>query len=241
MTPGVRRIAVLASGRGSNLDALHRYLGALGASAAATIALVACDRESAGALALADALGIEARVAPAGADHAERLGALLSEFDIDLVVLAGYIRLVPDAVVHDYRGRVLNVHPALLPAFGGRGMYGARVHQAVLDAGARLSGVTVHFVDTVYDHGAIIAQWPVPVVDGDSAASLAARVLRVEHLLFPRVVQAVAAGRVSLDDAGRAIWADGASRNGLTFVPESVEDHELARYIDDALGCRASR
>lgn len=241
MTPGVRRIAVLASGRGSNLDALHRYLGALGNGAAATIALVVCDRETAGALALADALGVDARVAPPAADHAERLGALLSEFDIDLVVLAGYIRLVPDQVVRDYRGRVLNVHPALLPAFGGRGMYGARVHQAVLDAGARLSGVTVHFVDTVYDHGAIIAQWPVPVVEGDSAESLAARVLRVEHLLFPRVVQAVAAGHVSLDDAGRAIWAGGAPRNDLTFVPESVEDHELARYIDDALGCRASR
>jgi len=92
----------------------------------------------------------------------------------------------------------------------------------------------------VYDHGAIIAQWPVPVVAGDSAASLAARVLRVEHLLFPRVVQAVAAGRVSLDEAGRAVWTDGAPRTGLTFVPASVEDHELVRYIDDALGCRAS-
>ena len=241
MTLGRRRIAVLASGRGSNMDALHRYLGALGSSAAAMIALVVCDRDTAGVLALADALGIDARVAPAGPEHAERLGALLSEFAIDLVVLAGYIRLVPDAVVRDYRGRILNVHPALLPAFGGHGMYGARVHQAVLDAGARVSGVTVHFVDPVYDHGAIIAQWPVPVVDGDSAASLAARVLRVEHLLFPRVVQAVAAGRVSLDEAGRAVWVDGAPRSGLTFVPESVEDHELVRYIDDALGCRASR
>jgi phosphoribosylglycinamide formyltransferase 1 len=241
MTSGMRRIAVLASGRGSNLDALQRYLGALGPGAAATIALVVCDRDTAGALALADALGIDAQVAPPGPDDAERLGALLSEFDIDLVVLAGYIRLVPDAVVRGYRGRMLNVHPALLPAFGGRGMYGARVHQAVLDAGTRVSGATVHFVDTVYDHGAIIAQWPVPVVDGDSAASLAARVLRVEHLLFPRVVQAVAAGCVSLDEAGRAVWADGASRSGLTFVPESVEDHELARYIDDAFDCRASR
>lgn len=241
MTAGVRRIAVLASGRGSNLDALKRYLGALGANAAATIALVVCDRDTAGALALADALGIAARVAPPGPDHAERLGALLSEFDIDLVVLAGYVRLVPDAVVRAFRGRVVNVHPALLPAFGGRGMYGARVHQAVLDAGARVTGVTVHFVDPVYDHGAIIAQWPVPVIDGDSAVSLAARVLRVEHLLFPRVVQAVAAGRVTLDDRGRAVWSDGAPRDSVAFVPESLEDHELVRYIDHALDCRASR
>ena len=241
MTAAARRIAVLASGRGSNLEALHRYLGALGERAAASIALVVGDRETAGALALADALGVDVRVAAPGPEHAEHLGALLSEFDIELVVLAGYIRLVPDAVVRAYQGRLLNVHPALLPAFGGRGMYGARVHQAVLDAGARVSGATVHFVDPVYDHGAIIAQWPVPVVAGDSAASLAARVLRVEHLLFPRVVQAVAAGRVSLDEAGRAVWTDGAPRTGLTFVPASVEDHELVRYIDDTLGCRASR
>jgi len=116
-------------------------------------------------------------------------------------------------------------------------MYGGRVHQAVLDAGARVSGVTTHFVDAVYDRGAIIAQWPVPVAHGDTAASLGARVLRVEHLLYPRVVQAVAAGRVSLDDAGRAVWADATPRRGLTFVPESLEDHEIVRYIDDALDC----
>lgn len=241
MTEGVRRAAVLASGRGSNLDALQRYLAALGPSAAAAIALVAADREPAGALALADALGIEARVVSPSPDHAERLAALLSDFDIDLIVLAGYTRLVPDDVVRAYRGRIVNVHPALLPAFGGRGMYGARVHQAVLDAGARVTGATVHFVDTVYDHGAIIAQWPVPVVVGDTAESIAARVLRIEHLLFPRVVQAVAAGRVRLDDAGRAVWTGGAPRRAPTFVPAMVEDHELVRYIDDALDGRPPR
>ncbi|HEX5179701.1 MAG TPA: phosphoribosylglycinamide formyltransferase [Gemmatimonadaceae bacterium] len=237
MTGDTRRIAVMASGRGSNLDALHRYLAALGPRAAATIGLVVCDREAAGALALAYALGIDARVAAPGPDQGERLASLLAEFEVDLVVLAGYVRLVPDDVVRAYRGRLVNVHPALLPAFGGRGMYGGRVHQAVLDAGARVSGVTTHFVDAVYDRGAIIAQWPVPVAHGDTAASLGARVLRVEHLLYPRVVQAVAAGRVSLDDAGRAVWADAAPRRGLTFVPESLEDHEIVRYIDDALDC----
>lgn len=235
----MRRIAVLASGRGSNLDALQRYLGALGARAAATIALVVCDRASAGALALAHALGIDARVAAPSAEHAAQLGGLLSEFDIDLLVLAGWVRHVPDKVVRAFRGRLVNVHPALLPAFGGQGMYGARVHRAVLDAGARITGVTAHFVDENYDRGAIIAQWPVPVAPGDTAESLAARVLRVEHLLYPRAVQAVAAGRVSLDDQGRAVWTGDAPRRGLIFVPEPVEDHELARYIDDALDPRA--
>lgn len=237
----MRRIAVLASGRGSNLDALQRYLSTLGPRAAATIALVVCDRDRAGAMALANALGIDARVSAPSGEHTSHLAALLSEFDIDLLVLAGYVRHVPDDIVRAFRGRLVNVHPALLPAFGGHGMYGARVHRAVLDAGARVSGVTAHFVDETYDRGAIIAQWPVPVLDGDTAESLAARVLRVEHLLYPRAVHAVAAGRVTLDAQGRATWTGGERARGLTFVPESVEDHELARYIDDALGCDPAR
>ena len=234
------RIAVLASGRGTNLAALIDYLDAPDAPRNGNVVLVVSDRPDAGALALARASGIGARSLPASDAQGPALAALLHEHAIELVVLAGYVRLVPAEVVREYHGRIVNVHPALLPAFGGKGMYGANVHRAVIASGARVSGATVHFVDPVYDHGAIIAQWPVPVVAGDSAASLAARVLRVEHLLFPRVVQAVAAGRVSLDEAGRAVWTDGAPRTGLTFVPASVEDHELVRYIDDALGCRAS-
>lgn len=237
----MRRIGVLASGRGSNLDALHRYFSALGQRAAASIALVVCDRDTAGALALANALGIDARVSPPSEKHAAHLAGLLSEFDIDIVVLAGYVRHVPADVVRGYRGRVVNVHPALLPAFGGQGMYGPRVHRAVLDSGARVTGVTAHFVDEMYDRGAIIAQWPVPVVAGDTPESLASRVLRVEHMLYPRAVQAVAAGCVTLDADGRALWSGAAAGRGLTFVPEPVEEHELARYIDAAVGCDASR
>ena len=96
--------------------------------------------------------------------------SLLAEHQIDLVVLAGYLSTFPSAVTRRYRGRILNVHPALLPAFGGSGMYGMRVHQAVLDAGVRMTGATVHFVDEAYDHGPIIAQWPVPVLAGDTPA-----------------------------------------------------------------------
>ena len=109
------------------------------------------------------------------------------------------MRLVPEVVVNAYRGRMVNVHPALLPAFGGRGMYGSRVHAAVIAAGARVSGATVHFVDERYDHGAIIAQWPVPVLSADTPQALAARVLRVEHALYPPAVLAVAQSRISLD------------------------------------------
>jgi len=107
-------------------------------------------------------------------------------------VLAGYLKLVPAAAVARFRWRMINIHPALLPAFGGPGMYGPRVHEAVLASGAALSGATVHYVDEQYDRGPIIAQWPVPVRPDDTAAALAARVLAAEHQLLPRVVRALA-------------------------------------------------
>jgi formyltetrahydrofolate-dependent phosphoribosylglycinamide formyltransferase len=129
--------------------------------------------------------------------------ALLARHAVDLVVLAGYLRFVPAEVTRSYRGRIVNIHPALLPAFGGAGMYGHRVHEAVIARGARVSGATVHFVDEEYDHGPIIAQWPVPVFGHDSAATLAQRVLAVEHALYPRVVQQLAEGIISLGDDGR--------------------------------------
>src|SRR5690606_25967592 len=103
-------------------------------------------------------------------------------------------RRVPEPVVARLRGRILNLHPALLPAFGGEGMYGMRVHRAVLESGVRVSGVTVHLVDEHYDRGPIMAQWPVPVLPGDTPELLAERVLRVEHLLLPAAVEALACG-----------------------------------------------
>jgi folate-dependent phosphoribosylglycinamide formyltransferase PurN len=120
-----------------------------------------------------------------------------------MIALAGYLRLVPPDVVAAFGGRMLNVHPALLPAFGGAGMYGARVHQAVLASGARVSGPTVHFVDERYDEGAIIAQWPVPVRTDDTPETLGARVLAVEHRIYPWAVAAVASGAVRLGADGR--------------------------------------
>ena len=108
--------------------------------------------------------------------------------DADLVVLAGYLKLVPARVVARFRQRTINIHPALLPAFGGPGMYGHRVHQAVIASGATLSGATVHFVDEQFDRGPIIAQRTVPVLPDDTAESLAHRVLAVEHELLPQVV-----------------------------------------------------
>lgn len=205
------RVAVLASGSGTNLQAILDHTRALGETAATRVVLVASDHADAGALARARDAGITA----VPLDRAARttgLPALLGAHRAELVVLAGYMRLVPADVVAQYRGRILNVHPALLPAFGGAGMYGARVHDAVIARGVRLSGVTVHFVDERYDEGPIIAQWPVPVLPDDTAASLAARVLAVEHQLYPRAVEAVAAGLVTLGDNGRVTYAPDALR-----------------------------
>lgn len=195
------RISVLASGGGSNLQALIDHFAGPAASAG-MITFVASERESAGALDRARAAGIATGVLDAPLDS-DAILSLLETAKTDVLVLAGYLKLVPEAVVRAFRGRMLNVHPALLPSFGGPGMFGKRIHQAVLDHGATLTGVTVHFVDEHFDRGPIIAQWPVPVLPGDDAAVLAARVLRTEHRLLPLCVEAVASGAIVLGDDGR--------------------------------------
>ena len=198
----MKRIAVLASGGGSNLQAILQHLDTLAGRAPAMVCVVASDRADAYALERARRHGIAAMHLPRSASD-DTLEHVLADHGADLVVLAGYLRLVPAVIVRQYAGRMLNMHPALLPAFGGPGMYGRRVHDAVLAAGARISGATVHFVNEQFDRGAIIAQWPVPVSLADTADTLAARVLRVEHRLYPWCVDAVARGAVRLGDDGR--------------------------------------
>jgi formyltetrahydrofolate-dependent phosphoribosylglycinamide formyltransferase len=168
------RIAVLASGGGSNLQALIDHFAELGEARAGDVVLVAADRPDAGALDRARRAGIPVGVvASRRAPSGEALASLLDRARVDLVVLAGFLQHVPADVTRRYAGRIVNVHPALLPDFGGPGMYGARVHRAVLAAGARRSGPTVHFVDDEYDHGPVIARWPVPVHPGDDEHTLA--------------------------------------------------------------------
>ena len=226
------RIAVLASGGGSNLGAMLAHFDALGGHRAGDVVVVASNSARAGALARARERGIAAERFDAA--DPEAVGALLARHDADLVVLAGYLKLVPRGVTRAYRGRIVNVHPALLPAFGGAGMYGARVHQAVIAAGARVTGATVHFVDEAYDRGPIAAQWPVPVFEEDTAETLAARVLQVEHLLLPRVVDAIAAGTLALDDDGRVRGAFLVGNPGDAFTLARADD-ALARTLDAAL------
>ena len=183
------RVAVAASGGGSNLEALLRTLGP---TAPARVAVVLSNREDAGALARAKAHGIPTHVLRRPDDATEWLEQL-ERHEIELLVLAGYLKLVPAGVIARFRGRIINIHPALLPRFGGKGMYGHRVHEAVLASGVAESGATVHLVDEAYDRGAVLAQARVPVLPGDDPERLAVRVLEAEHRLLPAVVLAAAA------------------------------------------------
>jgi len=179
-------VAVLVSGSGTNLQAL---LDGLPRPGAARVVRVISSHAKAGALDRARRAGVATTVLADPSDPAELLAALT---DAELVVLAGYLQRVPIPVVTHFHLRMINIHPALLPAFGGAGMYGRRLHEGVLASGATVSGATVHYVDEEYDHGPIIAQWPVPVHAGDTQKSLAARVLEVEHRLLPAVVTELA-------------------------------------------------
>ena len=209
------RVAVLASGGGSNLQAILDHQSALGAAAVARVVLVASDHPDAGALQRARDAGITAL-------HLDRtartsgLSAILAAHRIEMVVLAGYLRLVPPDVVAHYRGRILNIHPALLPEFGGPGMYGHHVHEAMLASGARLTGPTVHFVDERFDEGPVIVRFPIPVDPGETPETLAKRVLHVEHQLYPKVIEAVASGTIRLAADNAVIYGD-------TTIPARID------------------
>ncbi|MBC7561459.1 MAG: phosphoribosylglycinamide formyltransferase [Gemmatimonadaceae bacterium] len=226
------RIAAFVSGGGSNFVAVHDYQRDRGESAAGAVVLLVSNKSTCAALTRAADRGIACVVLEQPRDG-DALLALLIAHRIEVIVLAGYLALVPAAVTRAYRGRIVNVHPALLPAFGGPGMYGRRVHAAVIESGARISGASVHFVDEVYDRGAIIAQWPVPVFEEDSAESLAARVLRVEHALLPRVVELLCAESLALDDDGSVHGAFLTGSHADVF--SLLDGSSLARDLDHAL------
>lgn len=166
------------------------------------VVLVIGTRKGAPALERAATAGVPTQVVRPTCDesYAFKLLDLLRRYRVDLVCLAGYMRLLPKPVVEAYRWRILNIHPALLPKFGGRGMYGERVHEAVLAAGETESGCTVHFVDDQYDHGPIILQTRVPVMPGDTPQTLAARILPEEHRTYVRAVAIFASGRLRVEN-----------------------------------------
>lgn len=178
---------VLASGSGTNfqaiLDAIHD--GSLHASVAALVT----NNPSAGAIGRAEKHDIPVHILPNEKQMADdRLFDLLQTIDPDLIVLAGYLRMIPDRLTDRFDKRIINIHPSLLPKYGGKGFYGLRVHEAVLQAGETESGCTVHYVNEEYDAGDIVAQARVPVADDDTPETLAKKVLRQEHILLPKVI-----------------------------------------------------
>jgi phosphoribosylglycinamide formyltransferase-1 len=194
------RIVMLLSGNGSTLENLFEKIDKDELSV--QIVAVISSRESAYGLERARKRSLPAvTVSPkAYAERAEFDAALWEEIrkhKPDLVVLGGFMTLltVPD----DYHGKIMNVHPSLVPAFCGKGMYGHRVHEAVIEYGVRVSGVTVHFVDNEYDHGPIILQEAVPVFESDSPESVAQRVQAKEREVYPRAIQLFATGRIRLE------------------------------------------
>ena len=193
MTDGVTGIGVLASGGGSNFEALARACRD-GRIPRAKISLLIVNKRGVGALDRAARLGIESLVLepadfPDRVAYYERLAAELEQRGGQLVCLAGFLLKVEPNFIRRFPGRILNIHPALLPKFGGAGMYGHRVHEAVLAAGEKESGCTVHVVDEEFDHGPIAAQARVPVFPGDTPDALAARVLIEEHRIYPEAVR----------------------------------------------------
>ncbi|MXN74476.1 phosphoribosylglycinamide formyltransferase [Burkholderia sp. 4701] len=205
----MKKLVILISGRGSNMEAIVRACAQ--ERWPAEVAAVIANRPDAAGLAFAASHGI----ATAVVDHRSFDGrdsfdaALADEIDRfapDLVILAGFMRILTPEFVRRYEGRMLNIHPSLLPSFKG-----IHTHQAALDAGCALHGATVHFVIPELDSGAIVAQGAVPVRAGDDAAALAQRVLALEHVLYPRAVRWFVDGRLRLD-AGRAVVAPDEAR-----------------------------
>jgi len=197
------KIAVFASGGGSNLQSLIDACKSR--RIAGEIALVVSNRPGAGALSRAEKAGIKTLCAPprdfsSPEAHDAFLAAECRKEGADLICLAGYLLKLREPMLSAFGGRILNVHPALLPSFGGKNMYGQKVHEAVLGAGARVSGCTVHFVDNQYDHGPIVLQSSVPVLADDTPPTLAARVLKQEHWLYPEAVRLFAEERIILED-----------------------------------------
>jgi len=221
----MKNLVILISGRGSNMEAIVR------ASAhdawPARIAAVIANRPDAAGLAFAASHGI----ATAVVDHRQysdraafdtALAQVIDGFQADLVVLAGFMRVLTEPFVRHYSGRMLNIHPSLLPSFPG-----LKTHQQALDAGCRVHGATVHFVTPTLDHGPIVAQSAVPVRAGDDPAALAARILKTEHVIYPRAVRWFVEGRLALEG------------DRVTLTPPEpqwlfLDDTNNANDVDDA-------
>ena len=194
-------LAIFVSGKGSNFRAIHRAI--LNSRLDASIQLLVSSRHDAQALDYAREQEIPTFIEDAlsrkSPDYPRLLLDKLARHNVDFIALCGYLKLVPAPVVTAFAGRIVNIHPALLPSFGGKGMYGHHVHEAVIRSGAKLSGATVHLVDEEYDTGPIVYQDIVRIDDADTPETLAAKVLQIEHEIYPKALQLFARHRIQIN------------------------------------------
>ncbi|MBI3124522.1 MAG: phosphoribosylglycinamide formyltransferase [Ignavibacteriales bacterium] len=192
-------VAVFVSGRGSNLRALYKKVSGENVKVCAVVS----DKKDCGAAEFAKENSIPVFFVSSkivdGFSSYKSVAEELKKMFVDLIVLAGFLKKIPDEFVDEFENKIINIHPALLPQYGGEGMYGMNVHKAVFEARDKISGATVHFVDKVYDNGKIIAQRSVNIEDVKSAEEIAARVLKIEHELLPDVVQKFSEGRIKIN------------------------------------------
>ena len=190
----MKRIAIFASGTGTNARNIIEYFRD---HPEISVACVLSNNPTAGVLDVAAEYGIEFRIfTKEEFTQTHNINQYLGDLHINLVVLAGFLWLVPKSLIHEYPRRIINIHPALLPLFGGKGMYGSHVHQAVLASGAKETGITIHFVNEKYDEGAVIFQASCPVEKDDTPESIAARVHKLEYKYYPKVIEEL----ISLQD-----------------------------------------
>ncbi len=235
------KIAVFASGEGTNLQALLDACA--DGRVRGEVALVVSNKEDAGAIRRAQRVGVETLVCPQN-DHPtpDEYNAFLAQEckkrGIELICLAGFMLKITRPLIEAYPGRILNVHPALLPAFGGQGMYGRKVHEATIAAGVKVSGATIHVVDEEYDHGPVVLQATVPVLATDTAGTLAARVLAQEHWIYPRAVALFAEGRAKVE-GGKVVVkpsvheASPRLKRALISVSDKIGVVEFAKGLHD--------
>ncbi len=196
------RICVFASGRGSNLQAIID--GVEQGKLNCEIVFVLSNNSSSGALEIARRKNIPAFHLSEKVFYKnsfeDSLIELLDRYKPDLIVLAGYMKLVPLSVIKKFRNRIINIHPALLPKYGGKGMYGMNVHNAVFQAGDKISGVTIHLVNENYDEGKIIYQEEIDISDCKNPEEIAERILKLEHRVYPEIIQKIINGQINLDN-----------------------------------------
>jgi len=195
----MKNIAILASGNGSNAQKIIEYFNCATSNGssmeplrAAKVTRVICNRANAYVLERAKKLGVPATYLPKEelTSNPQPLLDLLEQENTDYIVLAGYLLMIPQELITRYSGKIINIHPSLLPSYGGKGMYGSRVHEAVIAAKEKKSGITIHLVDEKYDSGAIIFQAECPVLEDDTPDTLAERIHTLEHTHFPRIIEA---------------------------------------------------